>query len=103
MDALPPSCNHPGGVNIAFADGSVQVHQEPDHLPDMVVLWHSQRPRGHELRRLLIGNDRPGGPAAHRRPRPCRTRRQRRVAAASQKLSLLAMASIVKSSNAAIN
>jgi prepilin-type processing-associated H-X9-DG protein len=24
MDALPPSCNHPGGVNIAFADGSVR-------------------------------------------------------------------------------
>jgi prepilin-type N-terminal cleavage/methylation domain-containing protein/prepilin-type processing-associated H-X9-DG protein len=24
MDALPPSSNHPGGVNIAFADGSVR-------------------------------------------------------------------------------
>jgi prepilin-type N-terminal cleavage/methylation domain-containing protein/prepilin-type processing-associated H-X9-DG protein len=24
MDALPPSSNHPGGVNIAFADGSVK-------------------------------------------------------------------------------
>jgi prepilin-type N-terminal cleavage/methylation domain-containing protein/prepilin-type processing-associated H-X9-DG protein len=24
MDALPPSCNHPGGVNICFADGSVR-------------------------------------------------------------------------------
>ena len=24
MDAIPPSCNHPGGVNIAFADGSVK-------------------------------------------------------------------------------
>jgi prepilin-type N-terminal cleavage/methylation domain-containing protein/prepilin-type processing-associated H-X9-DG protein len=24
MDAIPPSCNHPGGVNICFADGSVK-------------------------------------------------------------------------------
>ena len=24
MDAIPPSCNHPGGVNICFADGSVR-------------------------------------------------------------------------------
>jgi prepilin-type N-terminal cleavage/methylation domain-containing protein/prepilin-type processing-associated H-X9-DG protein len=24
IDALPPSCNHPGGVNIGFADGSVR-------------------------------------------------------------------------------
>ena len=24
MDALPPSSNHPGGVNIGFADGSVR-------------------------------------------------------------------------------
>ena len=24
MDALPPSCNHPGGINIGFADGSVR-------------------------------------------------------------------------------
>jgi prepilin-type N-terminal cleavage/methylation domain-containing protein/prepilin-type processing-associated H-X9-DG protein len=24
MDAMPPSSNHPGGVNIAFADGSVR-------------------------------------------------------------------------------
>ena len=47
MDALPPSSNHPGGVNIAFADGSVPFHQEPDHLPDMVGAWHPQRQRGH--------------------------------------------------------
>jgi prepilin-type processing-associated H-X9-DG protein len=24
MDAIPPSCFHPGGVNIGFADGSVR-------------------------------------------------------------------------------
>ena len=24
MDALPPTCNHPGGINIGFADGSVR-------------------------------------------------------------------------------
>ncbi len=24
MDAIPPSCNHPGGINICFADGSVR-------------------------------------------------------------------------------
>jgi prepilin-type processing-associated H-X9-DG protein len=24
MDAIPPSSNHPGGVNICFADGSVR-------------------------------------------------------------------------------
>jgi len=24
MDALPPSCNHPGGINLGFADGSVR-------------------------------------------------------------------------------
>jgi prepilin-type N-terminal cleavage/methylation domain-containing protein/prepilin-type processing-associated H-X9-DG protein len=24
MDALPPMCNHPGGINIGFADGSVR-------------------------------------------------------------------------------
>jgi prepilin-type N-terminal cleavage/methylation domain-containing protein/prepilin-type processing-associated H-X9-DG protein len=24
MDAMPPTCNHPGGVNICFADGSVR-------------------------------------------------------------------------------
>ena len=24
MDAIPPSCNHPAGVNICFADGSVR-------------------------------------------------------------------------------
>jgi prepilin-type processing-associated H-X9-DG protein len=24
MDAMPPASNHPGGVNIAFADGSVR-------------------------------------------------------------------------------
>jgi prepilin-type N-terminal cleavage/methylation domain-containing protein/prepilin-type processing-associated H-X9-DG protein len=24
MDAIPPSCNHPGGVNICFADGTVR-------------------------------------------------------------------------------
>ena len=23
MDAIPPSSNHPGGVNVCFADGSV--------------------------------------------------------------------------------
>lgn len=24
MDAIPPACNHPGGINIGFADGSVR-------------------------------------------------------------------------------
>jgi prepilin-type N-terminal cleavage/methylation domain-containing protein/prepilin-type processing-associated H-X9-DG protein len=24
MDAMPPTCNHPGGINICFADGSVR-------------------------------------------------------------------------------
>ncbi len=24
MDAIPPTCNHPGGINICFADGSVR-------------------------------------------------------------------------------
>jgi len=24
MDAIPPSCNHPGGVNICYADGTVR-------------------------------------------------------------------------------
>ena len=24
MDALPPTCNHPGGINMCFADGSVR-------------------------------------------------------------------------------
>ena len=33
------------------------VHQEPDHLPDVVVARHSQRARGPELRRLLIAPD----------------------------------------------
>jgi prepilin-type processing-associated H-X9-DG protein len=24
MNAIPPSCNHPGGVNVCFVDGRVQ-------------------------------------------------------------------------------
>ena len=54
MDALPPSSNHPGGVNIAFADGFGAFAQEPGDLPDVVGARHSQRPGSPQLRRLLI-------------------------------------------------
>ena len=49
MDAIPPSCNHPGGVNICFADGSVRWIKNHGHLPDLVVTGHPQRPRSPEL------------------------------------------------------
>jgi len=31
MDAIPPSCNHPAGVNICFADGSVRFMKDSIH------------------------------------------------------------------------
>jgi len=33
QDALPPSSNHPGGVNVAFADGSVRFIKNSVSLP----------------------------------------------------------------------
>ena len=33
MNALPPSSNHPGGINAAFADGSVKFIKNTISLP----------------------------------------------------------------------
>ena len=49
MDALPPSSNHSGGVNICFADGSVRFIKNSVYLPELVGDRYSQRPGGAEL------------------------------------------------------
>ena len=39
------SSAHPGGANVLFGDGSVQVRQELDQLPDLVGPGDQERRR----------------------------------------------------------
>ena len=38
MDAIPPTSNHPGGVNVAFCDGSVHFIKDSIGPADLVAL-----------------------------------------------------------------
>ena len=44
---------HPGVVNAVFGDGSAQVDQELDQLPDLAGPWHGRGRRSRFLGRLL--------------------------------------------------
>ena len=40
---VPPSSNHPGGVNVMFGDGSVPVHQEQCRPSNLAEPGYAQR------------------------------------------------------------
>ncbi len=48
------SSAHPGGANVLFGDGSVQVHQEHHQLPDLVGPGDQERRRSYQRRCLLM-------------------------------------------------
>ena len=51
---VPPSSNHPGGVNVLFGDGSVKFIKNSVSLRDLAGPGHAERRRGHFRGRLLI-------------------------------------------------
>ena len=60
MDAIPPSCNHSGGVNICFGRRFGPLHQEPDYVPNLVVSEVPATATRSGVRCLLCLGDTPG-------------------------------------------
>ena len=62
--AVSATSNHPGGVNVGMADGSVRFIKDSIGIQTWWALGMRCRGRGHQRRLLLIGSPRPT------RPRP---------------------------------
>ena len=57
--SAPPNSNHPGGVNMALADGSVRFIKDSVGLQALVGSRHTERRRSRRLRSVLILPGRP--------------------------------------------
>ena len=60
-DAFPPASNHPGGINIVFADGSVHFIKNSSQPLQLVGPGHPQRRRGPQFGFVLSYHKRATG------------------------------------------